>query len=66
MVLAMIRAQVVLPTPRGPQNRKACAKVLLVFQGVGDGALAHDGVEGDGPVFSSGYDEIFHIGMPMF
>ena len=29
MVLAMIRAQVVLPTPRGPQNRKACAKVLL-------------------------------------
>ena len=29
MVLAMIRAQVVLPTPLGPQNRKACAKVLL-------------------------------------
>ena len=29
MVLAMMRAQVVLPTPRGPQNRKACAKVLL-------------------------------------
>jgi hypothetical protein len=29
MVLAMIRAQVVLPTPRGPQNKKACAKVLL-------------------------------------
>ena len=29
MVLAMIRAQVVLPTPRGPQNRKAWAKVLL-------------------------------------
>ncbi len=29
MVLAMIRAHVVLPTPRGPQNRKACARVLL-------------------------------------
>jgi hypothetical protein len=29
MVLAMIRAQVVLPTPRGPQNKKACANVLL-------------------------------------
>lgn len=29
MVLAMMRAQVVLPTPRGPQNRKAWAKVLL-------------------------------------
>ena len=29
MVLAMIRAHVVLPTPRGPQNRNACAKVLL-------------------------------------
>jgi hypothetical protein len=27
--------------------------------------LAHDGVEGDWPVFSSGYDEIFHIGLPM-
>src|SRR3954468_23198756 len=25
MVLARIRAQVVLPTPRGPQNKKACA-----------------------------------------
>src|SRR6202007_737343 len=29
MVLAKIRAQVVLPTPRGPQNKKACAKCLL-------------------------------------
>jgi hypothetical protein len=34
-----------------------------VLQGVGDGALAHDGVEGHRPVFSSGYDEIFHIGL---
>src|SRR5690348_11490675 len=25
MVLANIRAQVVFPTPRGPQNKKACA-----------------------------------------
>jgi hypothetical protein len=24
--------------------------------------LTHDGVEGHWPVFSSGYDEIFHIG----
>ena len=29
MVLAKIRAQVVLPTPRGPQNRYACAKWLV-------------------------------------
>src|SRR5579872_5366903 len=29
MVLARIRAQVVLPTPRGPQKRKACASCLF-------------------------------------
>jgi hypothetical protein len=29
MVLAKIRAQVVLPTPRGPQNKNACAKWLF-------------------------------------
>ena len=29
MVFAKIRAQVVLPTPLGPQNKKACAKWLL-------------------------------------
>jgi len=29
MVLAMIRAQVVFPTPRGPVNKKACARMLL-------------------------------------
>ena len=29
MVLAMIRAQVVFPTPLGPQNRNAWASVLL-------------------------------------
>jgi len=34
-----------------------------VLQGIGDGALAHDSVEGNRPVFSSGYDEIFHIGL---
>ena len=33
-----------------------------VLQRVGDGALSHDGVEGYRPVFSCGYDEIFHIG----
>jgi hypothetical protein len=26
MVFARMRAQVVFPTPRGPQNKKACAK----------------------------------------
>jgi hypothetical protein len=26
MVFAKIRAQVVLPTPLGPQNKKACAR----------------------------------------
>src|ERR1700722_2664018 len=33
MVFARIRAQVVLPTPRGPQNRKACANwpFLMAF-----------------------------------
>ena len=33
MVLAKIRAQVVLPTPRGPQNRNACGScpVLIAF-----------------------------------
>src|SRR6478736_9544168 len=31
MVLAKIRAQVVLPTPRGPQNKNACARWLLVI-----------------------------------
>ena len=29
IILATIRAQVVLPTPRGPQNNRACAKWLL-------------------------------------
>ena len=29
IVLAKIRAHVVLPTPRGPQNRYACAKWLV-------------------------------------
>jgi hypothetical protein len=29
MVFAKILAQVVLPTPLGPQNKKACAKWLL-------------------------------------
>ena len=33
-----------------------------VLQGVGDGALTHDRVEGHRPVFSCGYDEIFHVG----
>ena len=31
IVLAMIRAQVVLPTPVGPQKRKACARVLFLM-----------------------------------
>jgi hypothetical protein len=31
MVLASIRAQVVLPTPRGPQNRNACASWLFLI-----------------------------------
>ena len=31
MVLAMILAHVVLPTPLGPQNKKACAKVLVLI-----------------------------------
>src|SRR5690606_39139433 len=31
MVFARIRAQVVLPTPRGPQNKKACANWLLAI-----------------------------------
>src|SRR5690242_10859046 len=33
MVLARIRAQVVLPTPRGPQNKNACARwwFLIAF-----------------------------------
>ena len=31
MVFARIRAQVVLPTPRGPQNKKACARWLLLI-----------------------------------
>ena len=31
MVLANMRAQVVLPTPRGPQNKNACANWLLVI-----------------------------------
>src|SRR5579871_4831552 len=33
MVLARIRAQVVLPTPRGPQKRKECAscRFLIAF-----------------------------------
>jgi hypothetical protein len=25
--------------------------------------LTHDGVEGHWPVFSCGYDEIFHVGL---
>ena len=29
IVLANMRAQVVFPTPRGPQNRKACASLPL-------------------------------------
>src|SRR5690606_10398695 len=31
IVLAKIRAQVVLPTPRGPQNKKACASCLFLI-----------------------------------
>src|SRR4051794_29100064 len=31
MVLARIRAQVVLPTPRGPQKRNACANCLFLI-----------------------------------
>ena len=31
MVLARMRAQVVLPTPRGPQNRNACANWLFLM-----------------------------------
>jgi hypothetical protein len=33
MVFAKIRAQVVFPTPRGPQNKNACAKwpVFMAF-----------------------------------
>jgi hypothetical protein len=31
MVLAMIRAQVVLPTPLGPQKRNACARWLFLM-----------------------------------
>src|ERR1051326_1107494 len=31
MVLASMRAQVVFPTPRGPQNKKACARCLLLM-----------------------------------
>ena len=31
MVLANILAQEVFPTPRGPQNKKACAKWLLLM-----------------------------------
>src|ERR1700757_1351066 len=31
MVLARIRAHVVFPTPRGPQNRKACANWLFLM-----------------------------------
>jgi hypothetical protein len=29
--LAMMRAQVVLPTPRGPQNKNACARILFLI-----------------------------------
>jgi hypothetical protein len=31
IVLARIRAQVVLPTPRGPQNKNACANWLFLM-----------------------------------
>src|SRR5690606_41359588 len=31
IVFARIRAQVVLPTPRGPQNKKACASWLFLM-----------------------------------
>src|SRR5690606_34869730 len=31
IVLAKIRAQVVFPTPRGPQNKKACASCLFLM-----------------------------------
>ena len=31
MVFAMILAHVVLPTPLGPQNKKACANVLVLI-----------------------------------
>src|SRR5215213_6572164 len=31
MVFASMRAQVVLPTPRGPQNKKACASWLFLI-----------------------------------
>jgi hypothetical protein len=31
MVLAIILAQVVLPTPLGPQNKNACANVLVLI-----------------------------------
>src|SRR3982750_4687782 len=31
MVLASILAQVVFPTPRGPQNKKACASWLFLI-----------------------------------
>src|ERR1700748_2504994 len=31
MVFASIRAQVVLPTPRGPQKRKACDNCLFLM-----------------------------------
>ena len=31
MVLAKMRAQVVLPTPRGPQKRKACASLPVAI-----------------------------------
>ena len=31
IVFARIRAQVVFPTPRGPQNKNACAKWLFTI-----------------------------------
>ncbi len=53
---------------RTAKQEGLCQSVVAdgILQGVGDGALTHDGVEGHRPVFSCGYDKIFHIGKLWF
>lgn len=68
MVFAKIRAQVVLPTPLGPQKQVGVCQFALrygVFECSGKCVLANHAVEGGGPVFSCRYDIVAHVAIRM-
>ena len=63
IVLAKIRAQVVFPTPLGPQKigMRQFSGGNGILQGSGQCTLAYHRLKGRGTIFPCRYDIVFHI-----